>query len=345
MRNKKFLVRTAALLAALLFLLCSACAPPKTEERIFRKSTVLMDTLVTITVVAENGRQAEDAMDAAFAELRRLEKLISFWDPKSEISAMGRMSGIRPVKVSPETLDLVEHALYTSAQTDGAFDCTIGPEIRLWDFKKKIKPTPEAVRAALPLVGYKKVIVDKEHSTVFLKEKGMSFDTGGIAKGWAAERAANVLRKHGIKAALVALAGDIYGYGRKPDGHGWMVGVRAPRPSADGRQGLLARVEIIDNGISTSGDYERAFIENGVRYHHILDPKTGYPAMGFESVTIIAPHGVLADGFCKIFVMGPEKGIPRLNELSSIGLQGILVDSKGKLYITDGIKDRVTRLK
>lgn len=309
------------------------------QENIYRKNGIIMDTLVTITVAANSPKQANSAIDAAFAELRHLEKLISFWDPKSEISAMNREAGIRPVKVSPETMDLLEKALFVSKKTDGAFDCTIGPEIRQWDFKKKIMPGPEAIKRALSLVDYRAVKLDKANSTAFLDRKGMSFDTGGIAKGWGADMAEAVLKANGIKAGLIAIAGDIKAFGRKPDGHGWIVGIENPRPEGKNDQ-VLARIELVDEGISTAGDYERCFFINGVMYHHILNPKTGYPARGFESVSLITPKGVWSDGFDDgIFVLGPEKGIALVKEL---GFNAITVDSSGKLGITSGIRPRVT---
>ena len=298
-----------------------------------------MDTLVTITVVSDSPQKANSAIDAAFEEFRRLEKLISFWDPKSEISELGRYSGIRPVKVSPETLDLVEKALYVSRETGGAFDCTMGPVIRAWNipYSKKI-PSKAVLRNAMKLVGYQYVKVDHKNSTVFLTKKGMSFDTGGIAKGWANDYAEDVLKSKGIKSGLIQLAGEVKGFGRKPDGHGWTVGIENPRPKGKDDT-VLASIELKDEDISTSGDYERYFIINGVRYHHILDPRTGYPAQGFESVTLITPKGVWSDGFSKLFVMGPEKG-PALAKKLGFGL--VTVTSDGKLHISDNLKARVT---
>jgi len=325
-----------SLIAALIFLSCT-----KREERIFQKSTILMDTLVTITAVAPSEKSAESAIDAAFAEIKRLEKLISFWDPESEISAINRNAGIRPVKISPETFELIKESLYISEKTDGAFDATIGPVIKQWDFKKHKKPGPAKLDGALKKVNYRKLRLDKRNSTAYLAEKGMSFDTGGIAKGFAADRAEKVLRARGIKAGLIAIAGDIKGFGKKPDGKGWTVAIRNPRES-EGNE-LLAKIELTDEAVSTSGDYERYFMEGGKRFHHLLDPRTGHPAEGFQSVSVIAPRAVWTDGFSTgTFIMGPEKGKKRLEEL---GFAGLLVESlegnKGNLYITDKIKDRV----
>ncbi len=306
-----------------------------------------MDTLVTITVVSDSSRQANGAIDAAFAELHRLEKLISFWDKKSEIWAISDKAGVAPVKVSPETLDLVQDALYASKMTDGGFDGTIGPVISQWDFHRQIKPSDAAIKKALKDVDYRQVVVDPKNSTVFLKRKGMTFDTGGIAKGWGADYAERVLKEHGIKAGLIAIAGDIKAFGRKPDGHGWLVAIRDPRPlEGHGQSGIFATVELVDQGISTSGDYERYFFKNGVMYFHILNPRTGYPARGFESVSIIAPHGYLSDGFSTgIFVMGPQKGIERVKQLERLGFGAVTIDDNGKVFISDNLKGKVNIIK
>ncbi len=335
-----------ALFLSFLFLFLSfiflfGCAK-KPAEQIYRKSSVVMDSLVTITVVSDSAQKANRAIDAAFAELHHLEKLISFWDPKSEISEIGRQAGIKPVKVSPETLDIMEKAVYVSRQTGGAFDGTMGPVIRLWNipYSKRI-PDAASIKNALKLVGYKNIKIDQKKSTVYLAKKGMTFDTGGIAKGWANDYAEAVLKAHGIKAGLIAVAGDVKAFGRKPDGHGWRVGVENPRPKGD-KDRIIASLEAFDEDVSTSGDYERYFIINGVMYHHLLDPRTGYPARGFESVTVIAPKGVWADGFCKIFIMGPQKG-PELAK--KLGFGTITVTSDGKIHVSDNLKNRVTLYK
>ena len=322
------------------FLFLSSCYHPP-EEKIYRKSSIVMDTLVTITVVSDSSGKANDAINAAFAELHHLEKLISFWDPKSEISEISREAGVRPVKVSPETLDIVEKALYISRETGGAFDCTMGPVIRAWNipYSKKI-PSAAALKKARELVGYQYVKVDPRKSTVYLAQKGMSFDTGGIAKGWAGDYAEAVLKAHGIKAGLIALAGDIKGFGRKPDGHGWRVGIENPRPGGNKDNRILASVELLNEDISTSGDYERYFIINGIRYDHIIDPRTDFPAHGFDSDTLITPKGVWSDGFTTgVFVMGPQKG-PELAK--KLGFGTITVTHDGKVHVSSNIRNRVT---
>lgn len=314
-------------------LLLQGCSTEK--ERVFRKSRILMDTLVTVNVVANSEDKAEKAIEKAFDEIKRLEGLISFWSEDSEIAEINKKAGISPVKVSPTTLDMIEKAIFVSRKTGGAFDPTVGPLMRLWDFKKKTMPLEKDIEEKRRLVDYRAMIIDKVNSTAFLSRKGMSFDTGGIAKGYAADLAVSVLKREGIKAGLVAVAGDIKAFGAKPDGRPWLVGIRNPRPKNKDDE-IIATVELKDMAISTSGDYERFFIKDGRRYHHIMDPKTGQPAMGCQSVTVITKEGAFTDGFSTgIFVLGPEKGLSLLEEL---GYSGIIIDADGKIHTTKGLK-------
>jgi thiamine biosynthesis lipoprotein len=166
----------------------------------------------------------------------------------------------------------------------------------------------------------------------------MSFDTGGIAKGYAADRAEEVLKRMGIKAGLIAIAGDIKAFGVKPDGKPWRIGIRNPRAAGEDDD-IMATVGLMDEAVSTSGDYERFFIKGGKRYHHLLDPKTGYPAEGFISVSVITGSAVLTDGFSTgVFVMGPEEG---LKLMEREGLEGVLVEKSGEIHVTGGLKDRL----
>lgn len=321
-----------------IFLTAIALACRPAEPKMFRKSAVIMDTLVTITAVSDSDKKADTAIDSAMAEIRGLESLISFWSQESEISDINRRAGGGAVAVSPATIDIIEKAIYISEETGGAFDATIGPVIRLYDFKEKRRPDKRQLMEKLALVNYREMSLNRSASTAFLKVKGMSFDTGGIAKGYAADKAVALLKKMGIKAGLVAVAGDIRAFGNKPDGKPWFVGIRNPRPKGMDED-IMATVELRDEAISTSGDYERHFEEGGKLYHHILDPKTGTSALGLRSVTVVSKEGYLSDGLSTgIFVMGAEAGVKLLTKL---GAEGILVDSQGKIIVTEGLKSRV----
>jgi len=320
---------------SLLCVLCS-CSPPK--EGIYKKSKILMDTLVTITVVSGTKENAEKAIDTAFLELENLEKRASFFSPESEISRINSNAGVSGVKVSSDILAILSRSLYVSEKTSGAFDISIGTVSSLYDFHKQIKPDLYIIRKNLPLVNYRDIIIDENKSSVFLKKKNMRIDTGGIAKGFAADKAVEILKKQGIHSGIVAVAGEIKTFGLKPDGKPWKIGIRNPR-ATDREDDIMATTELTDMAISTSGDYERFFVSEGKRYHHLLDPKTGLPAGDCMSVTVIAKEAVFTDAFATgVFILGPEKGLKLLDEM---GFEGIIVDSRGKMHLTSGIRGKV----
>jgi thiamine biosynthesis lipoprotein len=325
-----FFFTVCCLLSAL-----SSCSP---KERMFKKSRALMDTFVTITVVSDSENDSEKAIDSAFMEIEKLEKMSSFFLPDSEISRINKSAGISEVKVSPEILELLTRARYVSECTGGAFDITIGPVEKLYDFYKKAKPEGRATRQCLRLVDYKNLIIDRNKSTVFLRKRGMLIDPGGIAKGYAADKAVETLKKNGITSGLVAVAGDIKAFGLKPDRTRWKIGIRDPRAEDEGNN-IMATLELSGKAISTSGDYERFFILDGKRYHHILSPKTGLPAPQCQSVSVITRDASFTDAFATgVFVLGPAEGI---KVLEKTGFEGIIVDSRGKIHMTPGTSEKV----
>ncbi len=311
------------------------------EESIYRKSDILMDTIVTITVVSVSPEKAEQSIEKAFAKIKGLEKELNFFSQESDIAEVNRNAGIKPVKVSEETFRLLETANSISERTEGRFDITVGPLLSLYDFQKKIRPSAELIREKLSFVGYEYMALNSNTRTVFLKKKGMMVDPGGITKGFAADAAVEVLKKEGIKSALVAVAGDIRCYGLKPDGKPWKIGIRDPRGKTE--DDLIATIDLTDMAISTSGDYIRFFVEDGRRYHHIIDPKTGYPASGVISVTVIGPLAVYTDSLATaIFVSGIEKG---LKTAETFGYETLMVDRNGKFHLTEGLRDRIEFIK
>ena len=297
-----------------------------------------MDTLVTITVVSPSEAAAKAAIDSAFAEIDRLGKLLNFFAADSEVSLINSAAGTKPVRVSRETVDIIEKALYAADKTAGAFDISIGPVAQLWDFHAQTMPGEKALREKLRLVGYRDIVVDKTASTVSLRKKGMMIDLGGIAKGYAADRAAEIIKSRGIKAGIIAAAGDIKTFGVRPDGSPWNVGIKNPRQTGE-KDEIFATIRMNGLAISTSGDYERFFIRDGVRYHHILDPGTGRPAPGCRSVSVITKEGTFTDSFSTgVFVLGPEKG---MEALKKSGFDGIIVDMEGNVLMTEGIKGKI----
>lgn len=326
-----------------IFFFMIACMLPvfsctKNKDAVYRKSRALMDTYVTISVVAGSGERAESAIDKAFLEIERFGHKVNFFSKDSEISLINREAGVKEVRVSPETMDLIKRAVSIAGKTGGAFDPTIGSVMKLWDFHEGIKPPDEEIRSALPLVNYRNVRIDEEKSTVFLEKKGMMLDLGGIAKGYAADLGVASLRKEGIASGIVAVAGDIRTFGLKPDGGLWNIGLRNPRQKDESDE-LIARMHLGGKAISTAGDYERFFMADGKRYHHLLDPSTGYPADCCRSVSVVSDEGVLSDAFSTaVFILGPDRGLSLLRQMD---LDAVVVDKEGRIISTSGLKGKI----
>ncbi len=319
----------------LLLTVLSACAYEK--EKVYKKSTIMMDTVITISVVSHSKDHAEYAIDTAFSEIERLEALFDFYSSDSEVSRINKNAGISRVKVSPDMLAVLDKAFFVSEKTEGAFDVTTGPLLALYDFTNGIKPQPGVLKKRLPLVNYKKLSINRKDSTVFLEKKGMLIDLGGIVKGYTADKAVETLKRAGIVSGLVAVAGDIKTFGLKPTDKPWKIGIRNPR--AEGQDDIIAALDLEDMAISTSGDYERYFILNGKRYHHLLSPVTGYPVHTCQSVSIIAEEGVLADALATgIFILGPEKGIKLIEQM---GFDGLIIDREGDVHVTSNIREKI----
>ena len=332
MKKTSVLVLTFLILAAIV-----SCSIQK--DSVYKKSMPLMDTIVSITVVSDSKEIAEKAMEEAFGKIDSFGYLINFYSEKSELSEINRNAGIRKTRVSPETLDVIEKAFLASEKSLGAFDPTIGPIVKLWDFAEKKMPSDKEIKHALPLVNYRDIIIDRNASTVMLSKKGMMLDLGGIAKGYAADMAVDSLMKKGIQSGLVSIAGDIRTFGLKPDKKPWTIGIKNPRQTGT-KDEIIARARLTDKAISTAGDYERYFIAAGKRYHHLLDPKTGLPAETCRSVSIVSDKAVDTDAFSTaVFVLGPAKGMKLAKDL---GMEAFIIDSNGTIYTTDSLKEKLS---
>lgn len=324
-----------AAVGGFLILVLFSCSQP--QERLLKISRTSLYTVVSMTVVTRDEQKANQAIDAAFMELDRLGKLLNFYAEDSEISEINRNAGVKPVKVSADTLELVEKAVFTSEMTDGAFDATVGPVVKLWDFRSGVVPDKNAILEALTRVGFRNIVIDKNASTVYLKSPGARIDLGGIMKGYAADKASQVLEKQGIASGIVTVGGEVRAFGKKPDGSAWVIGVQNPRQTGP-QDEVIAVIPVADKSLSTSGDYIKFFEKDGVRYHHLLNPQTGYPAQQCGSVTVLAKDGVTADGFAKIFVLGPEKG---LNIAKKLGFDALFIDCSGKMSMTEGMRSNI----
>lgn len=296
-----------------------------------------MGTLVTVTAVASDKKAGDRALQAAFNEIKRLEQLLSTWRADSELSQVNAAAGHRPVQVSPETLQLVIRALDIAEQTHGGFNIALGPAVEVWSVTERQHiPDEEELERLKPLVDWTRIQVNTERRTVYLPQKGMQIDIGGIGKGYAADRAVVEMKRVGALGGVVALSGDIKTFGILPDQKGFSVGIRHPRRE----DALRAMIDLKDEAISTAGDYERFFERDGVRYHHILDPHTLQPARACQSVTIIAKEGVVADGLdTGIFVLGPEAGMVLAERLPDV--EAIIIDKDGKMTVSSGLRDRL----
>ncbi len=278
--------------------------------------------------------------DAATAEIVRLEKLMTTWDPASEVSRVNAAAGKEPVVVSAETFEVIREALHTSEISSGTFDITFETLHGLWKFDQDLDPhppTPEAVRAQVKYVGYKHVKIDPTASTVFLDEPHVRIGLGGIAKGYAVDHASKVLLEGGLVAFYAQAGGDLFSHGIKPDGSPWIAGIRDPRGPEDD---YFATMAISDHAFSTAGDYERSYTVGGKRYHHIIDPRTGYPATASRSVTIWAPTALIADEIDDaVFILGPERGLALVESLDGVG--AVIVDAHNKVWTSKRLEGQV----
>jgi FAD:protein FMN transferase len=321
--------------------LLAGCAGLSThaEPVVVKRAQMQMGTLVTITAVAGSESVAQAAATAGFAEIRRLEEMLSTWIPTSELSRVNASSGVMPIHVSLETLTVVQRAMQIAEITEGRFNIAIGPAVDAWNVVEgQHIPTESELAALRPLVNLRAVHLKVQEQTIFLENAGMRIDVGGIGKGYAADQAVEALQRAGAIAGVVALSGDIKTFGRLPDGKLFPVGIQHPREDGS----ILAWIDLQDEAISTAGDYERFFERDGVRYHHILDPRTLQPARNCQSVTVIAREGIWADGLdTGIFVMGAESGMRLVEALP--GVEAIIVDYEGHVHVSSGILGRIRK--
>jgi thiamine biosynthesis lipoprotein len=288
-----------------------------------------------ISVVADEELWANECIDEAIEEIRRIEKLLTTYDESSETNLINRNAGIEPVKVRKEIFDLIERSKKISHITQGSFDITYGSiDKKLWNFDPSMTslPDPETAKQSVRLINYKNVILDEEKRTVFLKEKGMRIGFGGIAKGYAADMAKILLIQKGIKSGIVNAAGDLTAWGCHPNGKPWTIGIADPQ----GAQHSFSHLEITNTSIATSGNYEKFVMIDGKRYSHTINPKTGLPVSGIKSVTIISPNAEIADAMATpVMVMGIKTGLDLINQIK--GLACIIVDDNNTVYTSKNV--------
>ncbi len=286
----------------------------------------VMGTRITVELWGEDQTEAVRNIERVMQEMQRVDALMSTYKPTSQVSLVNADAAKRPITVDADLFGLLQTSLEYSQLTEGAFDITYASVGYMYDYRKGVKPTDAQIAAALPAVSYRHVVLDAGKRTVRFTQPGVRIDLGGIAKGWAVDQGIEILRKAGVQRAMVTAGGDTRIIGDR-FGKPWMVGIRDPREEGK----VLVRIPLEDEALSTSGDYERFFEENGVRYHHILEPASGKPARAVRSVTVIAPTATRTDGLSKtIFVLGIQKGMEVLDRLGDV--DAIAIDAQGQIF-------------
>ena len=304
----------------------------KTHKQVLK----LMGNRFELTVVSDDEDWAKQRITEAVEEIRRIEGLLTTFNEDSQANLINRFAGIRPVKVDKEVFDLIERSKRLSRLTQGAFDISYGSvDKSLWNFDKNMTSLPDAetAKVAVHLINYKNILLDEDHCTVFLKEKGMRIGFGGIGKGYAAEKAKQLMQEHGVENGIVNAAGDLTAWGLQPDGKEWTIGIADP----DSTHHPFSYLSISGMAIATSGNYEKFITVNGKRYSHTIDPKTGLPVTGIKSVTIISPNAEIADAMATpVMIMGVKVGLDLINQVN--GLACIIVDDYDNIHTSKNIR-------
>jgi thiamine biosynthesis lipoprotein len=297
----------------------------------FKQSEGIMGTPINVELWSHSETLAKDCSEKVMQEMRRIDSLMSPYKPESELAIINSMAFKQPVKVGAELFKLIERSIALSELSGGAFDITFASIGYQYDYRKGDKPTDQQIQAQLDRINYRHILLDKKQSTVRFAKQGVKIDLGGIAKGYAVDNGIRILRECGIKRALVSAGGDTRIIGDRK-GRPWMTGIRDPR----NKDKSVVVIPLSDTALSTSGDYERYFIKDGVRYHHILSPKTGKSVDKTRSVTVIGPDAVTTDGLSTtLFVLGPEKGLALAERLE--GIDAVIIDATGRIHYSSGL--------
>lgn len=300
-----------------------------------QKSMKLMGNRFAITVVTGDAEHANYCIDKAVEEIQRIEKLLTTFNEESQTALINRNAGIRPVQVDREVYELISRSIKISQLTQGAFDISYGSiDKRLWNFDTSMTSLPDKEKAKkmVRLINYRNIILDPGNGTVFLREEGMRIGFGGIGKGYAADKAKQLLMSMGITSGIVNASGDLITWGSQPDGQPWTIGIADPET----RQQSFSSLNISDAAIATSGSYEKFVYINGRRYSHTIDPRTGFPVTGIKSATVICSSAELADAMATpVTVMGVEAGLHLINQMK--GMACIIIDDDGRLHTSYNI--------
>ena len=321
---------------SIIFTLLSCGLQTANAQVLRKRTTLLMGSRFDITIVGQDSLSTEANIDTVIAEISRIENLISDWKETSQVSHVNKNAGIQAVKVDKELFELTKRAIRFSEITGGAFDISFGSMEKVWKFDGSMKeiPSAETVQRSVAKVGYKNIILDSTNSTIFLKLEGMKIGFGSIGKGYAADRGRAIMLARGIKAGIVNASGDMSTWGKQPNGKDWIVGITNPFDT----EKLVGKISLKQAAVATSGNYEKYIEIEAKRFSHIINPLTGYPAIGVASVTVIGPEAEMANGFSTaLVVLGEQKGIEVISQYPDY--QCIFITDNHKV-ITSGLLNR-----
>ena len=316
-----------------IFLLLSLVSKSQVAQK---DGLILMGSTFEITLICDTKEEAQKNMVIAIDEIKRIEKLISSWYPNSETSLINKNAGIRPVKVDKELFELIKRSIKISNLTKGYFDISYAAFDKLWRFEKTKKeqnlPDSTTIRNYLKLVNYKNIVLNEKGHTIFLKLKGMKIGFGAIGKGYAAYKTKQVLQKNGVKNGLINASGDLTAWGTNINDNPWKIAVTNPKNKTLN----IAEFRLKNQAVVTSGNYEKYFYNNGKRYAHIINPKTGYPAEGIASVTIFGPNAEICDALAtSVYIMGAKKGLEFIETIK--GFDALIIDDKNKIFSSSNL--------
>ncbi|MEY4094895.1 MAG: hypothetical protein RLZZ53_2094 [Acidobacteriota bacterium] len=331
------------LLSILALLLAVACASPPPAPRMVERSRMAMGSQLRVGAWTTDEARAVAAIEDIFKEFDRLEGLLSVWKDGSDVVRINRNAGLAPVRVSDDTIAVLQQAAEISELTRGKFDITFGALSDIWRFdhdQDNVVPDRQLIEIRLPRIDYRAVQVDATARTAFINKPNTQVHLGGIGKGYAVDRAIALLRAGGFADFIIQSGGDLYVAGTN-GGAPWTLGIADPR----GTHEPFATLDVRDGTFSTSGDYERFFMKDGRRYHHIIDPDYGEPSVGgCRSVTIVADRAVIADALSTgVFLLGPHDGMKLIEQLP--GVEGVIVTAENEVMVSSGLRGRLEQIK
>ena len=301
----------------------------------YQQSFGLMGSDFEIAVISDSKVKADSVIKIAYNEIVRIEKLISSWDKNSQTTLINNNAGIKPVLVQEELFNLIRRAKKVSRLSNGAFDISYASMDKIWKFDGTMTkvPSPEKVKESVSKINYQNIILNETDYTVFLKQKGMRIGFGAIGKGYAANKARAILIANGVNSGMINAGGDLITWGDGLKGKKWKIGIADPEKE----RAFVSWLEVNEMAVVTSGNYEKFTMIDGVKYAHIIDPRTGYPITGLKSVTIVCPDAELADALATtVFVLGQERGLALINKLEAI--ECIIINDKNEIITSDTIK-------